>query len=384
MHLHSFTYDFHLRSIYHYLSNQAENKIYERYYMTHFLDDFMKYYNKAPNFARNLIYADTLTIRNLMTEGKQLYDYLLTNVSQYNFDVFTMQREDVKETEYVLVQVTSTHQVSYKDSQDRQHTDDFDMTVIICNLCSPYVPRDNILHLKYYLILISRRDIYPKSEVQRTLGKFQTVTHATPVLPHPKLEKKPSNISQMLNASDTETETSSSTDVPSLSSVFTEKQPQPASTTTITQESVNYLGYFSSHEQVMRQLILDCAHATQKQIKGMVAKGMVHCRTHLLWNKLVSCQESSALTYAEFMELKGLAKLESLSDVHPDLGSLLNQPLSWYQGLAKLLLVKYADHNRVYMSTDENIVHYVILHQRYVGAFMLLSIDSHTSRGVIY
>lgn len=154
--------------------------------------------------------------------------------------------------------------------------------------------------------------------------------------------------------------------------------------TTIKQESINYLGYFSSHEQAMRQLILDCAYMTQKQIKSMVAKGMVHCRTHLLWNKLVSCQDSSALTYAEFMELKGLAKLENLSDMHPNLGSLLNQPLNWYQGLAKLLQMKYADHNRVYMSTDGNIIHYVILHQRYVGAFMLLSIDSHTSRGVSF
>lgn len=108
-------------------------------------------------FLQKTIFVDTLTIRNLMTEGKQLFDYLLTNVSQYNFDVFDMQRDDVKENEYVLVQITNTHQVAYKDSQDRQHVDDFDMTIIVCNLCSPYVPRDNVLHLKYYLILMSRR-----------------------------------------------------------------------------------------------------------------------------------------------------------------------------------------------------------------------------------
>lgn len=220
---------------------------------------------------------------------------------------------------------------------------------------------------------INFRDIYPKSEVERTLGKFQTVTHVGPTLPF----NKPSDQIK-INSSDTECETSGSTEVPSLSSVFDES----LNCATIKQESINYLGYFSSHEQVMRQLILDYAYMTQNQIRNMVAKGMVHCRTHLLWNKLVSNQESNALTYAEFMELKGLAKLENLSDMHPNLGSLLNQPLSWFQGLAKLLLVKYADHNRVYMSTDGNIIHYVILHQRYVGAFMLLSIDSHTSRGV--
>lgn len=207
-----------------------------------------------------------------------------------------------------------------------------------------------------------------------------------PALPFGKMETK-------LNSSDTEYETSGSTDGPPSSSVFDETRAEKRleewtgsglNFTTIKQESINYLGYYSSHEQAMRQLILDCAYTTQKQIKSMVAKGMVHCRTHLLWNKLVSNQESSALTYTEFMELKGLAKLESLSDMHPNLGSLLNQPLSWYQGLSKLLLLKYTDHNRVYMSTDGNIIHYVILHQRYVGAFMLLSIDSHTSRGVSF
>lgn len=62
MHLHSFAYDFHLRAIYNYLSNQTENNIYRGYHLTHFLDDFMKYYNKAPNFARNLVYAGELYI----------------------------------------------------------------------------------------------------------------------------------------------------------------------------------------------------------------------------------------------------------------------------------------------------------------------------------
>lgn len=109
---------------------------------------------------------------------------------------------------------------------------------------------------------------------------------------------------------------------------------------------------------------------------------MVHCRTHLLWNKLLSHQDVTQLSYAEFIELKSLAKMEHLCDMHPNLGSLLNQPLTWYQGLAKLLLTKYSDQNRIYISPDGNIQHYVILHPRYVGAFMMLSMDLHTSRGV--
>jgi hypothetical protein len=30
------------------------------YHLTHFLDDFLKYYSKAPNFARNLVHAGNI------------------------------------------------------------------------------------------------------------------------------------------------------------------------------------------------------------------------------------------------------------------------------------------------------------------------------------
>lgn len=112
--------------------------------------------------------------------------------------------------------------------------------------------------------------------------------------------------------------------------------------------------------------------------------GMVHCRTHLLWNRLISPQNVNVLSYEEFMELKSLAKLRHLCDSHPNLGPLLNQPLVWYQGLSKLLPLKYSELNRTFISPDGNIQHYVILHPSYFAAFMLLSIDLHTSRGVSF
>uniref|UniRef100_A0A6P7GKT9 KICSTOR complex protein SZT2-like n=1 Tax=Diabrotica virgifera virgifera TaxID=50390 RepID=A0A6P7GKT9_DIAVI len=176
MHLHSFTYDYHLRCIYNYISgNPGVNKVCDRYNVHQFLDDFLKYYNKAPNFARNLVHTDTLTIKDLVTEGRQLFEYLLHNVNQYDFKVVEMESHE-NEPEYILVQVTSAPQVSYKDSQDQQHTDDFDITLIVYNLCAPFSPKDNILHLKYYLLLTSKREVYPKSEIDEKLGKFRTVS----------------------------------------------------------------------------------------------------------------------------------------------------------------------------------------------------------------
>lgn len=36
----------------------------------------------------------------------------------------------------------------------------------------------------------------------------------------------------------------------------------------------------------MQQLILEQADSAVQRIYSMVSQGMVHCRTHLLWNKL--------------------------------------------------------------------------------------------------
>nr|XP_023016879.1 KICSTOR complex protein SZT2-like [Leptinotarsa decemlineata] len=393
MHLHSFTYDYHLRCIFNYISNNSGvNKVCERYNVHQFLDDFMKYYNKAPNFAQNLVHTDTLTIKNLVTEGKQLYDYLLKNVDQYNFKVFEMDVHE-SESEFILVQVTSTSQVSYKDSQDRQHTDDFDITLVVYNHCMPYSPEDNVLHLRYYLILTSKREIYPKSEIDEKLGKFRTVSSTARSLSVVEMEPNEFEMSQEKSVGqDTQVLTSSgeffnasgSYETCDNDESCTSQQSTSLPYVEINQESVNYLGYYSSHEQLMQQLILDKANTTQKHIKDMVEKGMVHCRTHLLWNRLISPHQSSALTYQEFLELKKFARLEHICHLYKSLGALLNQPLSWYQGLAKLLLVRYVDNHRTFMSPDGNIQHYVIMHQENFGAFMLLSVDFQTSRGGLY
>ena len=57
MHLHSFTYDFHLRCIHSYIAGNSQWSLKHSYHITNFLDDFNKYYSKAPNYARNLIHS---------------------------------------------------------------------------------------------------------------------------------------------------------------------------------------------------------------------------------------------------------------------------------------------------------------------------------------
>nr|CAD7604775.1 unnamed protein product [Timema genevievae] len=211
-----------------------------------------------------------------------------------------------------------------------------------------------------------------EAPTQQNLEKSST-THQTPLLSLPP-------------------ELTSCLELSSSLELTSPPEPTSPSEPTSPQESVNYLGYYSSHEQLMQQLILEQAENAKHRIREMVAKGMVHCRTHLLWNKL-QCSgsrrdDSTArdpnthnLTYAEFLELHNLAMVEPLSQLDPRLGPLLCQSLSWYQSLAKVLISKYSEHHRVFVAPDGNVQHLVLLHPRYLEAFVMLSVDNHTSRG---
>lgn len=56
MHLHSFTYDYHLRCLHQFITNQKP-LLRHGYHIVDFIDDFMRYYPKAPNYARSLVHT---------------------------------------------------------------------------------------------------------------------------------------------------------------------------------------------------------------------------------------------------------------------------------------------------------------------------------------
>lgn len=169
-------------------------------------------------------------------------------------------------------------------------------------------------------------------------------------------------------------------DSPLTPHVVNSSSASSANLSQIRQESVNYLGYYSSHEQLMQQLIMAQASAAQQHIRSMIEQGALHCRTHLLWNRLL--ESRSTMTYAEFVELRSLACVEPLTRIDSRLNPLLNQPIGWYQALAKLLQNKYQEYHKQFNAPDGNLTHHLVLHPNYVQAFMMLTIDLHTSRGV--
>lgn len=363
--------------------------------------------------------SDVITIRNIAIPARTLYSYLLSHDKVYGMRVMSSELQESHDNEYVLIKLQSTPLVSYCDAQDTRYTDDFDVALIVSRVEQPAQLEKTEITLKYYLMLTSKRELYPKREVENNkLGKFRTVysvgrsttssespVESSPVSSIPPFARGNSRTEICVDqqaersldggaketgeAKDADVKTANNslapTPPPVPNSPLAQSSNIPSASTSphlvqIRQESVNYLGYYSSHEQLMQQLIMSQAQAARQHITSMVDRGASQCRTHLLWDKLLD--NKSTMTYTEFKELCSLAHIESLPNLDPRLRPLVNQPVSWYQALSKVLQNKYQDNHKQFNTSDGNVTHHIILHPTPFQAFMMLTIDLHTSRGV--
>ena len=89
--MHSFTFDFHLRVIHQLVSGKPTFR--KGFNLVLFLEDFMMYYNKGPNFARNAIHRGYIDIpcTQEWINANQLYNYVLSHEDTYLFKVLRME-----------------------------------------------------------------------------------------------------------------------------------------------------------------------------------------------------------------------------------------------------------------------------------------------------
>ena len=142
----------------------------------------------------------------------------------------------------------------------------------------------------------------------------------------------------------------------------------------------------------MQSMINEQAAKAEELILTIVNQARVHCRRDTLWQRLQHQVTGGVLshhhyqpqmTYTEFRELLTLSHSEPVSLSEPQqLVPLLAQPVSWYQGLAKLLLSRYPDTQRHFTSADGSAQYVVILNQRLPATAMMLSWDVHADRAV--
>lgn len=135
----------------------------------------------------------------------------------------------------------------------------------------------------------------------------------------------------------------------------------------------------------MQSMMNEQAKKAEELIRAIVNQAKVHCRRDTLWQRLQQTPTSSSanLSYFEFRELLTLSYTEPISSGEPQLVPLLAQPVSWYQGLAKLLLSRYPETQRHYSSGDGKIQYVIVLNHRLPGTAMMLSWDMHADKAVI-
>lgn len=143
-----------------------------------------------------------------------------------------------------------------------------------------------------------------------------------------------------------------------------------------------HLGYYTKHEQEMQNMMKEQAKKAEELIRTIVNQAKVHCRRDTLWQRLQQNSSAQSLNYYEFCELLTLSWSEPVSTNEPQLIPLLAQPVSWYQGLAKLLLTRYPDTQRHFSSPDGSSQHVVILNQRLPATAIMLSWDLNADRAV--
>ncbi|XP_014668473.1 PREDICTED: protein SZT2-like [Priapulus caudatus] len=182
IHVHSFAYDFHLRTILSYLSGRVLI-LKQGYHLASFMNDFMNYYQKSPGFARNDCLSGTISIPDLITPASKLYEYMLNKDRHYGMTVMRMvpvttadePDPEVSENEYVLVSLSSCRG-SYKDLEDARQLHEFDVGLIVEHSAAPCTAvrqtdgGRHTLSLQYFIVMASRRELFPKITLEKFVG----------------------------------------------------------------------------------------------------------------------------------------------------------------------------------------------------------------------
>ncbi|KFP31145.1 Protein SZT2, partial [Colius striatus] len=147
MHVHSFSYDFHLRIVHQYLLG-SHMTLRQGYHLTSFLEDFIAHHPDIPKFGRNHVFQGVLALPTNMITAHQLYNYIADHANTYHMKPLRMARPatgsdnkkgppGTEQNEYALVSIWNSSG-SYKDSEGLRHHDDFDVSLLVCHSAAPF------------------------------------------------------------------------------------------------------------------------------------------------------------------------------------------------------------------------------------------------------
>uniref|UniRef100_A0A8C5EXF9 SZT2 subunit of KICSTOR complex n=1 Tax=Gopherus evgoodei TaxID=1825980 RepID=A0A8C5EXF9_9SAUR len=351
MHVHSFSYDFHLRIVHQYLLG-SHMALRQGYHLTSFLEDFIAHHPDIPKFGRNHVFQGMLAMPTNMITVHQLYNYVADHANTYHMKPLRMARLAVgsdgrkgtpgmEQNEYALVSIWNSSG-SYKDSEGLRHHDDFDVSLLVCHSAAPFEEQSeaerHVLRLRFYVIMTSQRELFPRLTADMRRFKKQ-----------PRLQR--------------------------------ESTLEP-----VVGRAVK-LGPGLFYTLPLFPLLASEVAVAQKQLSSMVQLAKCHCRRDNLWKRLFLLEPLASdklklgkLSLGELEELLNAVHGKSIADIDPQLGCFLTMTVPWYQSLIKVLLSRFPQSCRHFHNVETGTQYLVVLNQKFTDCFVLVFLDSHSGK----
>ncbi|XP_039985270.1 KICSTOR complex protein SZT2 isoform X9 [Xiphias gladius] len=368
MHVHSFSYDFHLRVVHQYLVG-CHMTLRQGYQLTDFLDDFISHHPDIPKFGRNHVFQGSFSISTGMITAHQLYNYITDHASTYGMKPLRMSKtvvttDNKKGTpdlhEYALVALWNSSG-SYKDLEGLHHHDDFDVSLVVCHNAAPFEEQSDgerhLLRLRFYVIMTSQRELFPRLTADMRRFKKLPQIHRDPGelggrLPTDRAEACGSRGAEQ----DLWEETSSEAAAALAPSDGNEFYP-------LARGGPEAQGLL--YPSPLFPLLNNEVASAHRQIQASVEQAMGHCRRDNLWRRLFHGEhlaldklKLTKLSFSELEELLEAVQSRSVGEIDPQLDCFLTMSLAWYQSLIKVLLNRFPQSCRHF---DDNGIQYLSL-----------------------
>uniref|UniRef100_A0A8D3E146 SZT2 subunit of KICSTOR complex n=1 Tax=Scophthalmus maximus TaxID=52904 RepID=A0A8D3E146_SCOMX len=346
MHVHSFSYDFHLRVVHQYLVG-CHMTLRQGYQLTDFLDDFISHHPDIPKFGRNHVVQGSFSISTGMITAHQLYNYITDHAITYGMKPLRMSKTSLfSNISYLILTSFSFFfsSGSYRDLEGLHHHDDFDVSLVVCHNAAPFEEQSDgerhLLKLRFYVIMTSQRELFPRLTADMRRFKKLPQIHRDPGEPGGRLPPDPG-----------ETCASHSTEL---------LYPTP-----------------------LFPLLNNEVLSARRQIQTSVEQAMGHCRRDNLWRRLFHGEhldklKLTKLSFSELEELLAAVQSRSVGEIDPQLDCFLTMSPSWYQSLIKVLLNRFPQSCRNF---DDNGIQYLaVLNQKFTDCFVLVFLDTQAGK----
>ncbi|XP_028855759.1 KICSTOR complex protein SZT2 isoform X3 [Denticeps clupeoides] len=411
MHVHSFSYDFHLRVVHQYLVG-CHMTLRQGYQLTSFLEEFIAHHPDIPKFGRNHVFQGSFSIVTGMIAAHQLYNYITDHAGTYGMKPLRMSKttpaSDSKKGasstdlhEYALVALWNSSG-TFKDLEGLRHHDDFDVSLLVCHNAAPFEEQSEVerhtLRLRYYVIMTSQRELFPRLTADMRRFKKLPQIHRDPAAAaaaagDPRLHPERSDSvdggrdtdSDLWDETSTSTATLTSSRPTTPSSCSMEPEPYPGAGLDVAAQEAGLASGLLYPSPLFPLLNAEVA-AAHRQIQSSVEQAMGHCRRDNLWRRLFHGEHQtmdklklSKLTFNELEELLEAVHSRSVAEIDPQLDCFLTMSPSWYQGLIKVLLTRFPQSCRHFVD-DSSIQYLAVLNQKFTDCFVLVFLDAQAGK----